>query len=107
MNSENNDYRAGGEGQTIRVRLFDDAAAGQIVLEVHDEGPGIAPEVQARVFEPFFTTKGSRGTGLGLPVVRDLVRDLGGDLKIVSAPTIEGTCVNVRLPRAGHHRRTT
>jgi two-component system NtrC family sensor kinase len=99
--------RGRGEGQTIRVRLFDDAASGQIVLEVHDQGPGIAPEVQARVFEPFFTTKGSRGTGLGLPVVRDLVRDLGGDLKIVSVPTIEGTCVNVRLPRAGHHRRTT
>jgi signal transduction histidine kinase len=98
--------RGRGEGPTIRVRLFDDAASGQIVLEVHDQGPGIAPEVQARVFEPFFTTKGSRGNGLGLPVVRDLVRDLGGDLKIVSAPTIEGTCVNVRLPRAGHHRRT-
>jgi two-component system NtrC family sensor kinase len=99
--------RGRGEGQTIWVRLFDDAASGQIVLEVQDAGPGIPPDVQARVFEPFFTTKGSRGTGLGLPVVRDLVRDLGGDLKIVSAPTIEGTCVNVRLPRAGHHRRQT
>jgi signal transduction histidine kinase len=52
------------------------------------------------VFEPFFTTKGSRGTGLGLPVVRDLVRGLGGDLTIVSVPVIAGTCVRVGLPRA-------
>jgi two-component system NtrC family sensor kinase len=102
--------RGRGDGQSIRVRLFDEVESGQIVLEVRDDGPGIAPDVQARVFEPFFTTKGSRGTGLGLPVVRDLVRDLGGELKIVSAPTIEGTCVSVRLPRAeprGHHRRMT
>lgn len=104
--------RARGESQSIRVRLYDEVETGQIVLEIGDDGPGIAPDVQARVFEPFFTTKGSRGTGLGLPVVRDLVRDLGGDLKIVSAPTIEGTCVSVRLPRAdpsprSHHRRQT
>jgi signal transduction histidine kinase len=102
----------GRDRPSIRVRLFDEAETGQIVLEVSDDGPGIAPDVQVRVFEPFFTTKGSRGTGLGLPVVRDLVRDLGGDLKIVSAPTIEGTRVSVRLPRAdpgsrGHHRRQT
>jgi signal transduction histidine kinase len=94
------------DNPVIHVRLFDDAEAERLVLEVQDHGPGIAPEDQARVFEPFFTTKGSRGTGLGLPVVRDLVRELGGDLTIVSAPQIAGTCVRVRLPRASQRRQT-
>lgn len=85
---------------TICVRVFDDPEAERIVLEVQDDGPGIDPSAQTRVFEPFFTTKGARGTGLGLPVVRDLVRGLGGDLTIVSVPVIAGTCVRVGLPRA-------
>jgi signal transduction histidine kinase len=89
-----------GPGPVIGVRLFDDPEAGRIVLEVEDDGPGIDPSEQTRVFEPFFTTKGSRGTGLGLPVVRDLVRELGGDLTIVSAPVIAGTRVCIGLPYA-------
>ena len=84
----------------IHVTLRDDRDIHHIVLEVLDGGPGIEPALQRRVFEPFYTTKGRRGTGLGLTVVRDLVRELGGDLSIVSAPVIVGTCVRVRLPYA-------
>jgi signal transduction histidine kinase/CheY-like chemotaxis protein len=91
--------RPAGQCPTICVRVFDDPEAERVVLEVQDDGPGIDPSAQTRVFEPFFTTKGSRGTGLGLPVVRDLVRGLGGDLTIVSVPVIAGTCVRVGLPR--------
>lgn len=83
----------------IRVRVCEDESS-RVVLEVLDNGPGIPPELQARVFEPFFTTRGVRGTGLGLTVVQDLVRELGGDLTIVSVPMIAGTCVRVSLPRA-------
>ncbi len=51
---------------------------------VRDNGPGIAPGDVERVFEPFFTTKGDRGTGLGLSVVRRIVRDYGGDVSVES-----------------------
>lgn len=44
----------------------------QIMLTLRDFGPGIRPEVMERIFEPFFTTN-SRGTGLGLPMVRELI----------------------------------
>ncbi len=86
------------EPAPVRVRLH--AEGRRVVLAVEDDGPGIGPEVQDRVFEPFFTTKGARGTGLGLTVVRDLVRSLGGELTIVSAPAITGTCVRVIFERS-------
>ncbi|WP_414040362.1 two-component system sensor histidine kinase NtrB [Acidithiobacillus sp. M4-SHS-6] len=49
----------------------------QIMLTLRDFGPGIPPEVMDRIFEPFFTTN-SRGTGLGLPMVRELISMNGG-----------------------------
>ncbi len=56
-------------------------------LAVSDSGPGIAPQVQARLFEPFFTTKGpQQGTGLGLAVVHGVVQDMDGAIDVQSAP---------------------
>ena len=68
------------------------------VLRVRDTGDGIPESVRARVFEPFFTTKGSGGTGLGLPVVLDIVRSLAGRVSMDSAGE-RGTVVTVALPR--------
>jgi CheY-like chemotaxis protein len=54
---------------------------------VADSGPGIAPEVMARLFEPFFTTRSAlRGTGLGLAVVHSVMADLGGAIDVQSQP---------------------
>jgi signal transduction histidine kinase len=53
-------------------------------IGVQDSGPGIAPEHLPRIFEPFFTTKGSRGTGLGLSVVRQLMEQQGGSVSVDS-----------------------
>jgi signal transduction histidine kinase len=67
-------------------------------LQVRDNGPGIDPEMLAKVQEPFFTTKHD-GTGLGLPICRSLVWQLGGRLQVASTPG-SGTEVTVELPVA-------
>ena len=71
-----------------------------VVLEVSDTGGGIAPEDLSRVFEPLYTTKPrGRGTGLGLPIVREVVAALGGTVGLDSRPGA-GTTAVVRLPAA-------
>ncbi len=83
------------EGQlTIRS----DMDAYEVVIAFSDNGPGIPAEAMARVFEPYFTTKKS-GSGLGLLIVRRVVREHGGEIELKSKPS-EGTRVIVRLPRA-------
>ena len=70
------------------------------VLQVCDNGEGMSQAVLARVFEPFFTTKAAgRGTGLGLPQVLGVARQMGGGVTIASAPGA-GTTVSVYFPRA-------
>jgi signal transduction histidine kinase len=75
--------------------------SGRVELSVRDDGPGMPPEVQARLFEPFFTTKpGGKGTGLGLSVSFGIVKDHGGDIEVESAVG-KGTTFYVRLPALG------
>ena len=58
------------------------------VIEVADNGPGVAKAVRPRLFESFFTTKGDeQGTGLGLAVSRELARGAGGDLTLLDEAT--------------------
>ncbi len=68
----------------------------QIVVEVRDSGPGIAPDDLERIFSPFFTTK-PQGTGLGLAIVRKVVHAHDGHIDAVSAVG-RGTTFRVRLP---------
>ena len=58
---------------------------GAAQITVTDAGPGIAPELRERVFDPFYTTK-VRGTGLGLPVARQVVGSHGGTLTVEDGP---------------------
>lgn len=97
------DAVAGREGGG-RVSLRAAARGDGVRLEVEDDGPGMPPDVQARLFEPFFSTKAfGRGTGLGLAVSRGLVAALGGRLEIESAPG-RGTLARFDLPRAAAAR---
>jgi signal transduction histidine kinase len=67
---------------------------------VSDNGSGMTPEVLDHVFEPFYTTKPiTQGSGLGLTVVREIVRRLGGHVALSSAPGV-GTAVRLYLPVA-------
>jgi PAS domain S-box-containing protein len=66
------------------------------LIEVRDNGSGIAEEHLRRVFDPFFTTK-TNGTGLGLPMVKRTVTDHGGIVKVESGPN-EGTIFRIYIP---------
>ncbi|MGD8318103.1 MAG: response regulator [Myxococcales bacterium] len=80
---------------TVRTRT---GADGFAIVEVIDNGTGIAPDRLSRIFEPFFTTKGlTEGTGLGLSICRNIVEDAGGSIEARSEPERGATFV-VRLP---------
>jgi PAS domain S-box-containing protein len=88
-----------GDAQNHEVKIItrtDDA--GWAIIEVHDNGCGIARDVQARIFDPFFTTKDvGRGTGLGLSICHGTVRSLGGDITF-RTQVGKGTTFVVALP---------
>lgn len=66
-----------------------------VTISVVDDGPGVPESMSERIFEAFFTTK-PRGTGLGLTVSREAMRDLGGDLRVLPNP--DGACFLLLLP---------
>src|SRR5256885_95078 len=65
------------------VDSFTDDTGGRVCVTVTDNGPGVAPEIAPRLFRPFASTKGVRGTGLGLYISRQLVREAEGELDLV------------------------
>ena len=67
------------------------------VIEVQDNGVGIAERDQKRIFEPFFSTKGQRGTGLGLAVTKKIVEEHNGTVELESKVG-QGTTFRMRLP---------
>jgi len=86
-----------GKGGRIRLstRLIDNRS---IMIQVQDIGSGISPDILPHIFEPFFTTKKNhRGTGLGLPIVKDLVTQLNGYIMVYTRPS-KGTRFNIFFP---------
>lgn len=86
------------EGGTVTVVCKQEDKGSYI--EVHDTGPGIPPEMMARLGQAFASTKGSAGTGLGLAVSFKIVREHGGDIEVESEPG-KGTAFSVFLPQSG------
>jgi signal transduction histidine kinase len=87
----------GGKG-ALTVRA--ESQANEVLLSVADQGPGLPPEVLARLFEPFFTTKpAGQGTGLGLAVSKHLLSTQGGSLEAKNAAT-GGAVFTMHLPAA-------
>jgi signal transduction histidine kinase/CheY-like chemotaxis protein len=82
---------------TVDSFVAEDGA--RVCVTVTDNGPGIAAEIASRLFQPFASTKGRRGTGLGLYISRQLVREAQGDLELVPI-TERGTRFAVWLPAA-------
>ncbi len=91
-----NGFDASPEGAFVDLRVG--KGAGGLLLVIEDRGSGMPAEVLERAFDPFFTTKEpGKGMGLGLFLVRAVIEEAGGELKIESAPG-RGTTARVRLP---------
>ncbi len=85
-------------GQTLVVKTRTNE--NKCEMDIIDTGTGIPQDIQDKIFEPFFTTKAEgQGTGLGLPIVKDIVEKHKGQIKIKSE-TGKGTKVTVSLPLA-------
>jgi CheY-like chemotaxis protein len=80
----------------VRVSTF--MADGSIVVRVSDTGVGIEPRILPRIFDPFFKMNAAgEGAGLGLAIAHNLVRRVGGDIRVTSKPG-EGSTFDVVLP---------
>ena len=89
------DASSPGDSIEVSAELSD---AKQVLIQVRDYGSGIAPELRERIFEPFFTTKEpGQGTGLGLPLVYNIIHDHGGSIWVDHALE-HGTRFFIRLP---------
>jgi signal transduction histidine kinase len=94
----------------LRIAATTQPGGRNAVLAISDTGMGIPPENIDRIFQPFFTTRtggpeGTRGTGLGLSVCRDIVAEHGGQIRAESTPG-EGSKFTLILPtRAMPQRR--
>lgn len=81
------------------VRILAELDGGSALVHVDDTGPGVAPEIRAKLFQPFVTAGKRNGLGLGLALTRQAVLEQGGDLWVGSAPG-GGARFSLRLPNA-------
>ena len=86
--------------QAGRISVTANSAVDGVEIAVRDTGPGIPEGAHGQVFEPFFTTKVG-GSGLGLPIVRDIVDEMGGVVRL--EPSDGGACVIIVIPTARDH----
>jgi signal transduction histidine kinase len=91
-----NSQQALSSGGSASVSLA--SANGGVLATITDTGPGMRAEQLEHALDPYFTTR-EKGTGLGLPIARQIALAHGGELTIRSAPG-SGTIVEVKLPRA-------
>jgi signal transduction histidine kinase len=94
----NNAIEASDPATAVQVDLRVEAHG--VVIDIIDQGPGMPPEfVRDELFRPLRTTKGS-GHGIGAYQARELLRDAGGDLIVISKPGV-GTTMRLILPQVG------
>ena len=81
-----------------RIRSEKNQLGDRIVLEIHDHGCGMDDRTRKQLFDPFFTTK-EDGSGLGMPIVANLVEHSGGTIE-VDTKLGQGTTMRIILPSA-------
>lgn len=80
------------------LRVIADLRPNAVAVRIEDDGPGIAESDMEKIFDPLWTTR-RQGTGLGLPICRDILTKLGGRISVNSVRG-RGTTVTVELPRS-------
>jgi signal transduction histidine kinase len=88
-------------GRVGQITVSTNAVENHLEIVIKDTGPGIASDVLPKVFEPLFSTK-SIGTGLGLPIVKQIIEQHSGTIHISSVPG-SGATVVVQLPIPNTH----
>jgi signal transduction histidine kinase len=87
-----------------RVAVKVEASDNRVWISVEDDGPGLAQGERSRAFERFYRGEAMRGAtdgfGLGLPMAREIIEALGGDLRLEDRPS-GGTIAKVELPHVG------
>jgi signal transduction histidine kinase len=84
--------------QQPAVQLLTRTAGDHIVIRITDQGAGIRETDLSRIFDPYFTTRRG-GTGLGLPIAKNIIEGLGGTIDVSTAPG-RGTAIQIHLPAA-------
>ena len=106
LNLLDNAVKYGPRGQTVRVKLGSarvrgSAGAGDVQIEITDEGPGVPPADRERIWRAYqrgSDVGGTAGSGVGLSVVRDVVAQHGGRAWVENAPAGQGSRFVVTLP---------
>jgi len=94
-NGVDNAIRYGGDGGTVTVCVRDQDA--EALVEIHDDGPGMPPELAARAFEPFRRgTTSEQGAGLGLAIAKDAAEKMGGTVALRSGAGGRGVVFTYR-----------
>ena len=88
---------AGGDLRISTTAVAGSSDVTHVRVTVSDEGTGMSPEVVTKIFDPYFTTKGDNGTGLGVPQVQALMRQVGGCVTVDSTVG-EGTSFHLFFP---------
>lgn len=93
----NEKRRKGARGDDYRIEINVASESSRIVVEVCDNGCGIAQEAASRLFEPYYTTKSGSGTGIGLYMSRMIIEEsMGGRIFFSNRP--DGTVFSIELP---------
>lgn len=92
LNLIRNGIEATEPGKRLKITTY--MELGQVVLAIHDEGPGIEPEVLSQLCVPFFTTK-EGGTGLGLTICQNIIKHHQAKMDIVTSP--QGTTFYIKF----------
>lgn len=96
------------ESGANRIRISAYIENNKVNIDICDNGPGISPENKERIFQPFYTTK-SKGSGLGLAVVKKVMEILNGTIEVKTCKELKGTEFKISLPlqfsRCAHGRK--
>ena len=98
INLVENGYQAAGESGNVRLTLSHSGDLLQFTVE--DNGPGVPLDKRESIFEPYITTKSS-GIGLGLPVVRNVAQQHGGDAWVETSEELGGARFILAIPESG------